>query len=162
MVDFSLAINKNAQWDEPLGLSRDDLEKFDERETYIGEGDFSIREYQGELLDTTLSKPPSAYYSLDKGGDKAHNDLEFDQNRAFTYLDQSKDALRLRTADALLEDEKPLLPLSVYGFVLRTRKWGNKVIVWFSELWLTYVIASLDLGKLSDVLYESNFDSLIM
>ena len=35
--------------------------------------------------------------------------------------------LSLRSADSLLEDEKLLLPLTVYGFVLRTRSWGSDV-----------------------------------
>ena len=60
-------------------------------------------------------------------GDYAHKDLLWDQERAFSYLDRSRHLLVPRHADEVHEDEKLLLPLSVYGFVLRNRKWGNNV-----------------------------------
>ena len=50
MVDISLAINKNAHWDEPIGISRENLEKFDERETYLKGGNLTLLEYRGDKL----------------------------------------------------------------------------------------------------------------
>ena len=49
VVDVSLAINKNPEWEKKLGISREDLEDFDERETHIGLGDFILKDFSGDI-----------------------------------------------------------------------------------------------------------------
>ncbi|KAL3420930.1 hypothetical protein PVAG01_07375 [Phlyctema vagabunda] len=126
IIDIELAINKNPEWEVTLGIERDNIEPFDERETFI-----------------------PGFHPLDQegynGGDVAHKDLDWDQKRAFHYLESNRHLFSLRKSNELLENEKILLPFFVYGFVLRSRKW-----------------ASLNIDKISNVLYESDFESLVL
>ena len=59
------------------------------------------------------------------GSDTIQKDLELDKSKLDEYMRENSHALRLFPASELAERDKVLLPHWVYGFVLRSRQWGN-------------------------------------
>lgn len=60
------------------------------------------------------------------GSDTLQKDLELDKLRVEEYIRENIHALKLFPASDLAEKDKILLPHWVYGFVLRSRKWGKQ------------------------------------
>jgi hypothetical protein len=72
--------------------------------------------------------------------------------------------LGLRPANELAEEDKLLLPYSVYGFVLRSRRWGGHLKEHIHTLCASTDLfpVTLNISDLQEVKYENNFDELVL
>lgn len=70
----------------------------------------------------------------------------------------------LRPANELAEEDKLLLPYSVYGFVLRSRRWGKHLQehAYTSCAPTNLFQVTLSISDLQEVKYENNFDELVL
>lgn len=59
------------------------------------------------------------------GSDTIQKDLELDKTITDEYIRNTAHELKQFLLDELTEEDKILLPHFVYGFVLRSRKWGQ-------------------------------------
>ena len=60
------------------------------------------------------------------GSDIIQKDLKLDKSRVDEYIRENTHMLNLFPASELAEKDKVLLPHWVYGFVLRSRQWGEQ------------------------------------
>ncbi|CZS94021.1 uncharacterized protein RAG0_04060 [Rhynchosporium agropyri] len=109
---------------------------FDEAD--LSEGD--KRETQAEPFCTHLKYDEGCC-----GSDIVHKDLRMDRSIVEEYIQTNLYALKRFPASELDQKDKILLPHWTYGFVLRSRQW-----------------VTVNICDLSDVVYENNFDSLVL
>jgi len=98
------------------------------------------------------------------GSDVTYKDIDWDESRFSTYFKDHRQALGQRKAHEIDGEDVMLLPSWAYGFVLRSRRWGEHIIV---NVPTTYVltnmsIVTLKISDLSEVKYESTFDDLVL
>jgi hypothetical protein len=98
------------------------------------------------------------------GSDTVQKDLELDKSIVDEYIRENTHALRLFPASELAEKDKVLLPYWEYGFVLRSRQWGEQQLLKSPRyLILTGANAvTLNIDDLSEVTYGNDFDSLVL
>lgn len=98
------------------------------------------------------------------GNDVIHKDLVFDESRASTNFRANRNILGLRPASELAEEEKLLLPYSVYGFVLRSRRWGEHLREHTPTSCAPTDLfqVTLSISDLQEVKYENSFDELVL
>ncbi|KAN0108850.1 hypothetical protein V8E51_008592 [Hyaloscypha variabilis] len=118
IVDMTLAINKNPEWNPELKISESDLTQADHRETHI----------------PTFCHHHPKYNEGCCGSDVTYKDLDWDESRFSSFFRDHRHALAHRKAHEITGDDIMLLPFSAHGFVLRSRRWITLRISDLSEV----------------------------
>ncbi|KUJ07778.1 uncharacterized protein LY89DRAFT_660043 [Mollisia scopiformis] len=118
IVDMTLAINKNAEWNPDLKISEGDLTEPDKRETVI----------------PIFCHHHPKYSEGCCGSDVTYKDQDWDESRFSTYFRDHRQSLAHRKAHEIEGDDIMLLPFWAYGFVLRSRRWITLRINALSEV----------------------------
>lgn len=124
IVDFELAYDRAGLGNHTVGFQRSTLD-YDPRETWEAD----ICRFEGC-----------------RQHDDTHQDLEIDFRVSEKFMAECKPHMvPVKDPNELAEDELILLPYSVYGFVLRSRKWRK-----------------FNIDDVEDVKYSSGFDDLVL
>lgn len=58
-----------------------------------------------------------------------HQDISLDSQSSQHFKEEQREALRpIESSDDFTDEERMLLPSRIYGFVLRSRRWGMEAI----------------------------------
>ncbi|KAI0198183.1 hypothetical protein F4808DRAFT_436799 [Astrocystis sublimbata] len=134
IIDMNMALDSNSGWRLSTGsITKDQLAIPDPRETYM-------RHVCGFIPDVAPSDLDSYC-----GCDLVFNDHQIDLHNVDVFFKKHQHTFGPRAGSQLDDEDLMLLPGNIHGFVLRNRQW-----------------VTLPVSGLSEVVFQSNFDELMM